>query len=106
MSCPNTATLPLVLLTKLVTIPIIVVFPAPFGPRSAKKSPAGTERETPFKASVPVAYVLNRSFIASADSAVLILKLAATEMFILYLAQWKLAYKVALADIDAVLAQN
>ena len=40
MSWPNTATVPLVLLTSEVTMPIAVVLPAPFGPSSAKKSPS------------------------------------------------------------------
>ena len=40
MSWPNTSTMPLVLLTSDVTIPMMVVLPAPFGPSSAKKSPS------------------------------------------------------------------
>ena len=40
MSWPNTSTVPPVLLTSDVTMPIAVVLPAPFGPSSAKKSPS------------------------------------------------------------------
>ncbi len=53
MSWPNTSTLPLVLLTSEVTMPIAVVLPAPFGPSSAKKSPSSTVRSMPFKACTP-----------------------------------------------------
>src|SRR3989344_1279028 len=49
-------------------MPMMVVFPAPLGPRSAKKSPAGTVSETPFRASVPLAYLFMRSFTTSAGS--------------------------------------
>src|SRR3989344_6238295 len=66
VSCPNTLTEPAVLFTRPVTIPIIVVLPAPFGPRSAKKSPIGTLNEIPFSASVPDEYVLARLFISRA----------------------------------------
>ncbi len=50
---PNTSTIPSVLVTKCVIIPIKVVFPAPFGPNRAKKSPEGTDKSTPFKATNP-----------------------------------------------------
>src|SRR3989344_295879 len=49
-------------------MPMMVVFPAPLGPRSAKKSPVGTVRETPFRASVPFAYFFFRSLMTSAGS--------------------------------------
>jgi hypothetical protein len=44
---------PLVLLTSEVTMPMIVVLPAPFGPSSAKKSPCSTSRSMPLSAWMP-----------------------------------------------------
>src|SRR3989344_85161 len=66
ISYPNTDAVPLVLLTSPVMIPMIVVLPAPFGPSSAKKSPSGTSSDTPFSATVPLAYVFVRSLTVSA----------------------------------------
>ena len=53
MSWPNTSTLPLVLVTSDVTIPMMVVLPAPFGPSRAKKSPSSTSRSMPLSALMP-----------------------------------------------------
>src|SRR5204862_8268993 len=41
---------------------IVVVFPAPFGPKNPKNSPAFTEKLTPLTASTPPGYVFFRSF--------------------------------------------
>ena len=38
----------------VMSIPMMVVFPAPLAPKSAKKSPSGTARSTPLRAFVPV----------------------------------------------------
>src|ERR1700724_114212 len=43
---PSTSTSPLVGLSRVVNILMVVVFPAPFGPRNAKISPAFTSKET------------------------------------------------------------
>ncbi len=47
MSWPSIVAVPLVGESVVVRIEIIVVFPAPFGPRSAKNSPARTSNEMP-----------------------------------------------------------
>ncbi len=46
-SCPAMRALPEVGASVVVRIEMVVVFPAPFGPRSAKNSPARTENEMP-----------------------------------------------------------
>src|SRR5918912_689450 len=44
----------------VVSIPIVVDFPAPFGPSSPTTSPAATSKSIPFTASAPPGYVLRR----------------------------------------------
>ncbi len=51
----NTRTSPELALTRELTMPIRVDFPAPLGPSSAKKSPSSTSSEMPFRASTPFA---------------------------------------------------
>ena len=51
---PNTLASPAVFTVSPVTMPMSVVFPAPFGPKSPKKSPSAMEKFTPLSASVPV----------------------------------------------------
>ena len=46
-SRPSSAMVPLVGRSSVVSIWIVVVLPAPFGPRNAKISPAGTSNEMP-----------------------------------------------------------
>jgi hypothetical protein len=55
MSWPPTVTLPPEGVTMPQTMLISVVFPAPFGPRSAKISPFSISRSTRFSASRPPA---------------------------------------------------
>ena len=52
---PKTLTSPPEAFTREEMMPIMVDLPAPFGPSSAKKSPSSTDRETPFRASTPLA---------------------------------------------------
>src|SRR5579862_5443147 len=47
---PSSSIVPLVGLSSVVSILIVVVFPAPFGPRKAKISPCCTSKEMPFTA--------------------------------------------------------
>ena len=54
MSWPNTETVPPVLLTSEVTMPMVVVLPAPLGPSRAKNSPSSTSRSMPFSAWTPL----------------------------------------------------
>ena len=60
-SWPNTSTIPEVLLTRDVKIPMAVVLPAPFGPNKAKKSPWLTSKLIDFKAWTPLLYCFERS---------------------------------------------
>ena len=60
---PKTSIDPDDLFTSDVMIPIAVVFPAPFGPSKAKKSPCCTSKLTDFSASTPLLYFLDRFFI-------------------------------------------
>src|SRR5579871_2347539 len=60
MSWPSASTFPLVAFTIPQMTPMSVVFPAPFGPRSAKISPRRISRLTFLSASKPEAYVLQR----------------------------------------------
>ena len=53
-SVPNTSTVPALALTSEDTMPIKVLLPAPLGPSRAKKSPACTSSDTPFRAWVPL----------------------------------------------------
>ena len=46
-SMPTTRATPAVSRTRVVSTPIVVVLPAPFGPRSPKTSPRSTVKETP-----------------------------------------------------------
>src|SRR5207249_3368335 len=48
---------------------IVVVFPAPFGPRNAKTSPAGTDSETSSTARTSVLYTFDRPSISIAGGA-------------------------------------
>jgi len=59
MSCPSAITVPDVALTSPHTIPMSVVFPAPFGPSSAKISPRRISRSTSSSARNPDAYVFD-----------------------------------------------
>src|SRR5277367_6011310 len=47
---PSSSIVPLVGFSSVVNILIVVVFPAPFGPRKAKISPCFTSKEIPFTA--------------------------------------------------------
>ena len=53
MSWPNTTTLPELLFTSELTMPMMVDLPAPLGPSRAKNSPSSTSRLTPRSASTP-----------------------------------------------------
>ena len=53
MSWPNTLTVPEVLFTSELTMPMMVDLPAPLGPSRAKNSPSSTSRLTPRSASTP-----------------------------------------------------
>src|SRR5205085_4957527 len=46
-------------MTRVVSIPTVVVLPAPFGPRSPKISPWRTSRSSSSTATTPVGYVLD-----------------------------------------------
>src|SRR4051812_43318331 len=50
--CPNKKASPLVAFTKPSRTFMVVVFPAPFGPRKPKVSPGKTERFNPFRATL------------------------------------------------------
>ena len=52
ISLPKTKIFPLVFFVSDEIILIIVDFPAPLGPKRAKKSPSATSKVIPFKASV------------------------------------------------------
>ena len=52
-STPSTITWPPVGRTRVVIVPIVVVLPAPLGPRSPKTSPSCTWKLTPATASCP-----------------------------------------------------
>ena len=51
MSYPAILTVPEVLLTREQRMPMVVDFPAPFGPRRPKNSPVSTVRLMPLRAS-------------------------------------------------------
>jgi len=65
MSVPKMRTVPEVFFSAPQTAPMSVVLPAPFGPRSARISPARISRLTPASA-VCFGYRLTRSLISSA----------------------------------------
>jgi hypothetical protein len=54
-SKPLTRTVPAVGDRSVATVLIVVVLPAPFGPRKPKNSPSGTVRSIPWTAAVPSA---------------------------------------------------
>lgn len=55
ISCPSTVAVPEVLFTRPETMPMNVVFPAPFGPRRANISPRFMSMEISSRARVPLA---------------------------------------------------
>src|SRR3954447_23831308 len=57
-SIPPTLADPLVGTTRVVSIPTVVVLPAPLGPRRPKISPRPTERSRPFTAAILPAKIL------------------------------------------------
>src|SRR3954469_13671226 len=57
-SIPPTLADPLVGTTRVVSMPTVVVLPAPLGPRRPKISPRPTDRSSPFTAVMPPAKTL------------------------------------------------
>ena len=53
-------------------MPIVVYLPAPFGPKSAKKSPCLISKSIPSNALCPLEYVLVKLFISNADESMII----------------------------------
>ena len=67
VSCPDEeSTSALKKIIHSVNIPIVVVFPAPFGPSKPKKEPSFILRLIPFNAFSPVSYVFLRDDISIA----------------------------------------
>ena len=66
-SCPATVAVPPVGLTSVQSMLIVVVLPAPFGPRKPNTSPGATSKSTPLTASV-LPYVLRNLLTATAVS--------------------------------------
>src|SRR5574338_174937 len=63
-SNPATNAWPLDGLSSVVSIIIVVLFPAPFGPKNPKISPSSTAKEIPSTALVPEVYTLVRSLVS------------------------------------------
>src|SRR6476620_2268211 len=59
-STPPTSAEPDVGTTRVVSMPTVVVLPAPLGPRSPKISPSYTERSRPSTAVTPPGYTLRK----------------------------------------------
>jgi hypothetical protein len=66
--------------TIVVSIPIVVDLPAPFGPSRPKTSPCATSKSIPFTASTPPGYVFRnpRTLIAGCPSATTVLSVLVT----------------------------
>src|SRR5207245_1824577 len=60
MSSPATLATPDVFRRRVVRILIVVLFPAPFGPRNPKNSPSSTLKDILLTACVPSPYVFTR----------------------------------------------
>lgn len=66
MLYPQISTEPAVFSTSPQSTQMVVDFPAPLGPRSAKKSPCSTDKEIHFRATTQLEYVLVRFWMVNA----------------------------------------